>query len=613
MNFKKVASIALAGAMAMSMMAVPAFAEGTDTTPTPTPIPTNTGKAYDVNVQNHTYNAYQIFTGTQADKNRPLGDVDWGTGVDGTNLLAALQKKPITGLDFSKCTTAQDVADQLATIKETDSDTARAFAKIAYGYIKPDAAIALGNKETTKDDPVQRTVNRDDGTVSYSGDGIKTGYYLIEDTTDVTPGTDGKEDARNLTVLQVADTITIKSKAQYPTIEKKILDPDEKDVNEASMGEDVQYELKSTVPNTKAYTTGYYFYMSDMQSKGLTLHENSFKVTVGGTELPDADYKVTVEKYGGDDKIKYIETTAEYPTAFEINFTNIKSYTAGQAIKVTYTAELNENAVTYPASNPNQVDLHYSNNPNEDYSGGHNPGENPKKPTGETPWDKVRTYTTGVKLQKTDATQKFIDALKDAEFTLTTTDGMKYAVVTTSAFTEDNTNGTYYKLNDGTYTTTAPTDATASNYASTTTKYKNATTTNVTSADGKTTTTTVTAKVDPTSGQITFTGLGAGTYTLSETNTPKGYNTAEDVTFKISFNEDANASTKDGDHYSFASSNDNVKFSSATNLFETTIENHVGNTLPSTGGIGTRMFYVFGGCLVAAAVAILALKKRREA
>jgi fimbrial isopeptide formation D2 family protein/LPXTG-motif cell wall-anchored protein len=623
MNFKKVASIALAGAMAMSMMAVPAFADGTGTTttPTPTPIPTNTGKAYDVNVQNHTYNAYQIFTGTQADKNQPLGNVDWAKGVNSATLLDTLKKDTTeytkgttVASKFKDCDSAQKVANVLASEPEATQDAlARAFAVDVYNSkcLANVTPIALGTESTST---ITRTPNSD-GTVSYSGSGISKGYYLIEDTTDVTPGTDGTEDAKNLTVLQVADTITIKSKAQYPTIEKKILeDNEEKDVNEASMGENVTYELKSTVPNTKAYTTGYYFYMSDMQSKGLTLHENSFKVTVGGTELPDADYKVTVEKYGGDDKIKYIETTAEYPTAFEINFTNIKSYTAGQAIKVTYTAELNENAVTYPASNPNQVDLHYSNNPNEDYSGGHNPGEKPKKPTGETPWDKVRTYTTGVKLQKTDATQrKFIDALKDAEFTLTTTDGMKYAVVTTNAFTEDNTNGTYYKLNDGTYTTTAPTDATASNYASTTTKYKNATTTNVTSADGKTTTTTVTAKVDPTSGQITFTGLGAGTYTLSETNTPKGYNTAADVTFKISFNEDANASTKDGDHYSFASSNNNVKFSSATNLFETTIENHVGNTLPSTGGIGTRMFYVFGGCLVAAAVALLALKKRREA
>ena len=597
----------------MSMMAVPAFADGTDatTTPTPTPIPTNTGKAYDVNVQNHTYNAYQIFNGTQADKNQPLGNVDWGTGVDSTGLLNALKDNQISGLDFSTCASAENTAQAVANVlttgndgKQASDEQARAFAKIAYGYIKSDAAITLGTESTNT---IKREVTKD-GYVTYSGDGIKPGYYLIEDTTDVTPGTDGKEDAKNLTVLQVANTITIKSKAQYPTIEKKILDPDEMDQNEASMGEDVKYELKSTVPNMEAYTTGYYFYMSDMQSKGLTLNEDSFTVTVGGTTLKEGqDYTVMVEKYQGEDKIKYIDTTDEYPTAFEINFSKIKDYTAGAAIKVTYTAELNKDAAIYPAANPNKVNLHYSNNPNEDYGGGHQPGEKPTKPTGETPWDEVKTYTTGVKLQKVgEDGNTFTDALKDAEFTLTTTGGMKYAVVTTNAFTED-ANGTYYKLIDGTYTTTAPTDATASNYANTTTKYKNATTTTVKGVGQ--TDTTIKATVDG-AGQIRFTGLGAGEYTLTETKVPAGYNTADPVTFTIDFKADSTAENG----YTFTSSDPTkVSFDSATGLFNTSIINMLGNTLPTTGGIGTRMFYVFGGCLVAAAVALLALKRRREA
>ena len=600
MKLKRAASIALAGAMAMSLMAVPAFAE-TNSAGTQ-----NTGKAYDVNVQNHTYKAYQIFKGTQASAGQPLGNVDWGSGVNSAGLLAALKgDQKIDGLDFSNCTTAQAVADVLATGnngQQASDAQARAFAVVAYKYIKSAAAIELGTEGTTT---IERTANTD-GSVSYKGKDISTGYYLIEDTTDVTPGTDGKEDAKNLTVLQVANTITIKSKAQYPTIEKKILeDNEEKDVNEASMGEDVKYELKSTVPNMEAYTTGYYFYMSDMQSKGLTLDENSFVVTVGDNTLTkDTDYTVTVEHSTDPaDTIDYITTDADWPTAFEINFNNIQNYTAGQAIKVTYKAELNKDAVIYPASNPNKVDLHYSNNPNSDYSGKRTPGETPEVPTGKTPWDEVKTYTTGVKLQKTDATKKFIDALKDAEFTLTTTDGMKYAVVTTNAFTEDNTNGTYYKLNDGTYTTTAPTDATASNYASTTTKYKNATTTTVKGVGQ--TDTTIKATVDG-AGQIVFKGLGAGTYTLTETKTPAGYNTATPLTFTISFNNDAT-------NPSFNSDNDAVKFNQATGLFDTTIVNRLGNTLPSTGGVGTRMFYVFGGCLVAAAAVLLALKKRREA
>ena len=605
MKLKRAASIALAGAMAMSLMAVPAFADGTGTTTTTTT--TSTGTKVDVTA--HTYEAYQIFTGTQASAGQPLGNVKWGLGVDSTGLLNALESNPISGLNFSACAskenTAQAVADVLATGnngQQASDAQAREFAKIAYAH-KTTTSIALG-KESTND--ITRTTNGN--TVTYSGKGITTGYYLIEDTTTLTENTDTDgskytNDAYNLTVLKVADTITITSKNEYPTIEKKILDPDEMDQNEASMGEDVKYELKSTVPNMEAYTTGYYFYMSDMQSKGLTLNEDSFTVMVGGTTLKEGqDYTVMVEKYQGEDKIKYIDTTDEYPTAFEINFSKIKDYTAGAAIKVTYTAELNKDAAIYPAANPNKVNLHYSNNPNEDYGGGHQPGEKPTKPTGETPWDEVKTYTTGVKLQKTDSTGKFTDALKDAEFTLTTTDGMKYAVVTTEAFTAD-ANGTYYKLIDGTYTTTAPTDATASNYANTTTKYKNATTTTVKGVGQ--TDTTIKATVDG-AGQIVFKGLGAGTYTLTETKTPAGYNTATPLTFTISFTNDAVNPT-------FTSDNSAVTFNGTTGLFGTTIVNNLGNTLPSTGGVGTRMFYVFGGCLVAAAAVLLALKKRREA
>ena len=612
MNFKKVASIALAGAMAMSMMAVPAFAGGTDTTTTTTT--TSTGTKVDVTA--HSYKAYQIFTGTQADAGQPLCDVKWGTGVDSTGLLNALKDNPISGLNFSACASAENTAQAVANVlttgnngKQASDAQAKEFAKIAYEH----KATAIDLDNTTG---IKKDVDKKGNTVTYTG--VDTGYYLIEDTTkindsDNTTGENPKNDATNLTVLQVANTITINSKNEYPTIEKKILeDTTEKDVNEASMGEDVQYELKSTVPDISAYTSGYYFYMSDMQSKGLTLHEDSFEVTVDDKKVPDTDYKVTVEHYKnadgtmGEDKIKYINTYDEYPTAFEINFTNIKSYKAGQAIKVTYKAELNENAVIYPASNPNKVDLHYSNNPNEDYSGGHNPGEKPSKPTGMTPWDKVETYTTGVKLQKTDGTS-FTGALKDAEFTLTTTGGMKYSVVTTNEFTEDDKEGTYYKLKDGTYTTTAPTTDTADKYDSTTAKYKNKTST-TTKGVGKSDTT-IKATVDG-AGQIQFTGLGAGEYTLTETKVPAGYNTADPVTFTIDFKADSTAENG----YTFTSSDPTkVSFDSATGLFNTSIINKLGNTLPTTGGIGTRMFYVFGGCLVAAAVVLLALKKRREA
>ena len=41
-----------------------------------------------------------------------------------------------------------------------------------------------------------------------------------------------------------------------------------------------------------------------------------------------------------------------------------------------------------------------------------------------------------------------------------------------------------------------------------------------------------------------------------------------------------------------------------------TVANHSGTELPSTGGVGTTMFYIFGGILVLAAVVLLVTKKR---
>jgi len=85
-----------------------------------------------------------------------------------------------------------------------------------------------------------------------------------------------------------------------------------------------------------------------------------------------------------------------------------------------------------------------------------------------------------------------------------------------------------------------------------------------------------------------FTGLGVGTYTLIEKTVPAGYNKADDQTFEI----------KDKDY-------------TAANLEQTaTVTNESGTELPSTGGIGTTMFYVVGSILVIGAVVVLISKRR---
>lgn len=96
-------------------------------------------------------------------------------------------------------------------------------------------------------------------------------------------------------------------------------------------------------------------------------------------------------------------------------------------------------------------------------------------------------------------------------------------------------------------------------------------------------------------GQFNVKGLDAGTYYLKETNPPADYSACADKEIVIS-----------ATHNEY-----NVNLSGT--LSTTIINNKAGGiTLPSTGGIGTTIFYVVGGGLMVAAIVLLVTKKRME-
>ena len=103
----------------------------------------------------------------------------------------------------------------------------------------------------------------------------------------------------------------------------------------------------------------------------------------------------------------------------------------------------------------------------------------------------------------------------------------------------------------------------------------------------------------PDNGRFVIAGLDADTYYLEETKAPDGYNRlkepvnvvitaniADDKTGKatITYNETATGTVR--------------------------IENQTGVELPSTGGIGTTVFYVIGGLLMGVAVVLLVTRKK---
>lgn len=96
-------------------------------------------------------------------------------------------------------------------------------------------------------------------------------------------------------------------------------------------------------------------------------------------------------------------------------------------------------------------------------------------------------------------------------------------------------------------------------------------------------------------GQFNVKGLDAGTYYLKETKTPGGYSACDNKEIVISATHDVN-------HVSLSG-----------NLSNKIINKKAGGiTLPSTGGIGTTLFYVVGGGLMVAAIVLLVTKKRME-
>ena len=101
-------------------------------------------------------------------------------------------------------------------------------------------------------------------------------------------------------------------------------------------------------------------------------------------------------------------------------------------------------------------------------------------------------------------------------------------------------------------------------------------------------------------GKIAVEGLDADTYYLEETKAPDGYNKlAGPVKVVIS-----HTVTDEGAHMTHTLMQD------TTAVEKVEIENKSGTELPSTGGIGTTIFYVLGSILVIGAVALLIAKKR---
>lgn len=567
---KKAMSLLLSLVMVLAFC-VTAFATEAGTpavTPTTLSIKTTAG---------HTYTIYQLLSGDVSNLNEgegTLSNIKVGTSVS------------------DKTATAEGISEALSKLSDG------ALGNAAYEYVKGGTAVA--------------TVGGDGTEISTS---LAPGYYVVTDSYTSGTGTD----SLSRYMVAVAGPTVMTPKTQTTDIDKNIINEkdtkngaldynDEKSggkTDTAAIGDIIEYEVTGKVPNYEGYDY-YYYVLNDKLSEGLTLKEDSFAVTVGSAPLTkDTDYYVTVTK--NDDGT----------TSFVLSFENIKNYTTDAAISVKYNAEVNEKAVIGTDPNTNEVYLQYSNNPNNSGRGDNGDKGVPGKdqPTGTSETYKTKTYVTEINLTKVDQDGM---PLKGAEFELIGENLTKVIIRTDYTFAEDAKDGIYYKLKDGTYTTTKPhgdiTDEqgnviTKSNeeyYENTTTTYSRTTTVSTTTTSA--TDSKVTAAVND-NGFVTFTGLNAGEYTLHESKTPEGYNTVADIKFTISAAETGHEDAElVGGGISWTSDNGQVTENGGT--FYVTVENRKGDLLPSTGGIGTTIFYVVGSILVLGA-AILLISRRR--
>ncbi|MDD6366753.1 MAG: isopeptide-forming domain-containing fimbrial protein, partial [Stecheria intestinalis] len=111
---------------------------------------------------------------------------------------------------------------------------------------------------------------------------------------------------------------------------------------------------------------------------------------------------------------------------------------------------------------------------------------------------------------------------------------------------------------------------------------------------------------------FTFSGLDDGNYQLTETTTPTGYNTITPIEFTISATHDTEGADPKLTELSGNATSGEAEFTPDKDAgsLTTDVVNKKGSTLPSTGGIGTTIFYVAGCAMVVLAGVMITARKK---
>ena len=547
---KKILAILLATLM-VAALSVTAFASDYKITVTNT----NTS----VSIAGKTYIAYKLFDVTYTGSNNSDphaysidsdGDGAWAWATLTSGVTAdekGVYNNTTYGLKFTP--TAAD-----SSVYSIESTMTNAQARLL--------ADALGATTVTKPTGKSATVADSAETVDIDCEG--PGYWLVygvaspKDPTDTPP----KEVVAACALTTTDPAATVNPKVGIPTLDKKItgehtLDAAGKAAS-AEVGSTVPFEIDTVVPDITGYTT-YTFEINDTLSNGLSFTGtdtantiNGLAITVGGTALASDKYTVTHEVGSKSFKIT-------------IPIATLQDLTKGAAIVVTYSATVNDGALTTDFEN-NTASLTYSNNPYNSDS----------KDT--TPEKKVYVIDVNIDVDKF-----------------------------TGSTTKTPLAGAQFKLFKG---ATQPADDALAWYKWDATNKK---VTWVAKNDAYTFTTTSSGKFSPQIQGLKASKTGS-TYGLLETEAPTGYNKLSApvmITLTSAFNATNDQVTITTNNGTVSGGTINLSGTPATQPVDTVpVENKSGTELPATGGIGTTIFYVLGGLLAVGAGVVLVTKKR---